>query len=424
MEDVLGLLETVRTPNVDAFVTHSIADTRHGTLGTEFVFTFPRPVYPETKPIVMISTPSTDTVTFNLSISGIGYEYSGTTTRNKHADIYLPTTTYLDLVDSIQEKTVLVLASAEVSVYGLSGNPAGDGFNAIPSYAFGKKYFGLTFKGCCLSYPGELAISAVEDKTEVQVNLPNAQIINFTLNAFQSFLVIDGGDLTESVIQANKAIAVMAGTSLSTIGKGLGGPDGLLEQLPPVESYGYNFILTPFQGRPETGYVYRVITPKNASITISNNGVVKLQAGKMYEDEILDDSIIKISSDTPVLVMQYSKSEVNKNGDPAMSIIPPTELFSGNVTFPRHNSWTYRINIVVKCSHAQGLTYDDSTPVTNFETLILDDMCVYRNSVPAGTHSVGHIDPDVTFFVLVYGLHYNHVAMYPAGFNVRSGELN
>ena len=261
-------------------MSHLIADA-YGTLGTEFVFNFPRPHYHHVDPILMISTPSTNTVSFNISVSGTGYKTSGTTTHNKHATINLPKSAYLEYADSVQEKAVFVTASTEVSVYGLVGNPHGDGFIAIPSNELGKKYFVLTYSGLGHGNPSELAVSAVEDETEVHINLPNAQTKSFTLNTFQSYQIVDAGDLTGSVIKANKPVAVVAGTALSNVGNLGSGADGLLEQLPPVESYGRNFVLTPFLNRPQVGYVYRIITPNNASITITNVGVVELQAGKI-----------------------------------------------------------------------------------------------------------------------------------------------
>ena len=402
-----------------------------GTLGTQFVFNFPMPFDPVNSPTVLISTPSLNPVSVSVSVPGIGFYTQNIITRDQHAEVVLPSSAYLELVSYSQNKTVVVSADDKVSVYGVTSyGYHGDGFVSLPTNALGKKYmvvtYGPTFSS---SKPSEFSISALEDETDIQINLPDSiQNISVTLKAYQSYQFYDGyNDLTGSVIDANKPIAVLAGVELADVPDG-NGPDGLLEMLPSVDSFGSNFILAPFKNRTQ-GYVYRVITPTKVNISISGIGYFHdfdLDAGQMYEGDVLGDAITLITSDKPVLIMQYMKGDRDDMGDAAMIIVPPKEMFAGNVTFPVYDSpyysdYRYYINIVSECSDGQGLMYDDTLLDDGFDTISRNGMCAFRSEVNPGTHSVGHINSDATFAVLVYGFMRYYGIAYPAGYNVLLG---
>ena len=401
-----------------------------GTLGTRFVFNFPTP-YDIYSPTLLISTPCINPVAVNVSVPGIGFYVQTNTTRDQHAEVELPTSTYLDLVSYVQNKVVVVSADDKVSVYGVTSyGYNGDGFMSIPTNVLGKKYMILTYGPTYSSiYPSEFSISALEDETDIHIILPwSNQNISVTLNAYQSYQLYDGyNDLTGSIVEANKPIAVMAGVEIAQVPDG-NGHDGLLEMLPSVDEYGRNFILAPFKDRTQ-GYVFRITTPTNVNVSISDIGYFDLDAGQMYEGDVQDDSITLISSDKPVLVMQYMKGYMDGMGDTAMVIVPPTEMFAGNVTFPVYDApiysdWRYYINIVTECYDGQGLMYDDTLLDHGFDTISRDDMCAFRNEVTSGTHSVAHMDPNVRFSVIIYVFRYTAAFAYPAGYSVTGNFSN
>ena len=408
---------------------HSLAG-EHGTLGKEFVFNFPTCHYTDYSPTVMISTHSTNSVSVNVSVSGIKFNTKSTVTREQHAEIELPTLTYMSLVDSAQNKTVIVRADEEVSVYGISCQfKESDGFTMLASYALGKKYLILTHEPASKSH-SLISISSLGEETDVQITLPDQRQINITINAYQSYQVHDGSnDLSRSIVEANNAIAVMAGVEISR------GPDGtgyvgMLEMLPSISNFGQSFVLAPFKGRTQ-GYVYRVITPAKFNISITKLGSVDLDAGEMYEGDVLNDSITLISSEKPVLVMQYMKGRSDGKGDSAMVIVPPTKMFAGDITFPVYNSsihsdYKHYINIIAECSARQGLTYDNTVLNDSFDTISQDGWCAFRSEVTSGTHDVNHTDPTVIFSVVVYGFKQKPYLgyAYTAGFNAISGEFH
>ena len=407
------------------FLLHSLAG-EHGPLGKEFVFNFPTVYDTSYDPTVMISTPSTNPVSVNVSVPGINFNTKSTVTREHHTEIELPRSAHMSLVGTAQDKTIIVRADEKVSVYGIGSKlRASDGFTALPTYALGKKYMILTHVPLRSSTPSLVSISSLGEETDVQILLPDQRQINITLNTYHSYQVHDGSDdLSKSVVEANNAIAVMAGVELS-IGPDGTGDDGILEMLPSISNFGQNFVLTPFKGRTQ-GYVYRVITPTKVNISITKLGSVDLDAGEMYEGDVLNDSITLISSEKPVFVMQYMKGKADRKGDSAMVIVPPTEMFGGDITFPVYfaSGYTHYISIIAQCSDRQGLMYDNTVLNNGFDTLSHNGWCAVRSEVTSGTRNVNHMDPDVTFSVVVYGFRTHHGYAYTAGFNAISGEFH
>ena len=170
------------------------------------------------------------------------------------------------------------------------------------------------------------------------------------------------------------------------------------------------------------------MTPTDKTkVNITDIGLVDLDAGEFYEGDVADDSITLISSDKPVLVMQYMKGPNDGTGDPAMVLVPPTEMFSKDVIFPAYKdpyaAYYMSISIITQCSHKQGLIYDDNVLDGGFDTISRDGICAFRREVTAGTHSVRHRDLDVTFSVVVSGQIRGSGVAYLAGFNIIPGTF-
>ena len=94
----------------------------------------------------MITTLSTTSVNVNVSVPGIGFFAQTTVTHEQHKAVDLNRNTYLRLDRSTENKTIVVSADKDVSVYVLGNKGSNtDGFLAIPTSAFGKKYMILSF---------------------------------------------------------------------------------------------------------------------------------------------------------------------------------------------------------------------------------------------------------------------------------------
>ncbi len=140
--------------------------------------------------------------------------------------------------------------------------------------------------------------------------------------------------------------------------------------------------------------------------------VIQLEADDIYNGDIKDDTILIISSTRPIVVAQYIKSSPDPctiTAEPSMVMIPAVDSFFGNVTFPVMQFTIaglevqfYSINVVIKCEFADGLVFDDTESMANWDRLTSDDgtICVVRGPVAIGTHSVNH--PTANFTVTIY----------------------
>ncbi|XP_072041418.1 uncharacterized protein [Amphiura filiformis] len=412
------------------------------TTGTEFIFSFPTSYRNDLISLsVAISTQSVNPALVTVSVPGTGFNTVRTTTRNEFTQIALPRSTYLEGT-GLQDKTVIVRSDEGVFVYGLyddtNNNALEEGFQAIPINGLGKEYYVASYNsayvdgsGASVDWLSLFSVSAGHDETIIQIITSTGQE-NITLSPYQSYQMRSVSDLTGTRIVADNPVTVMSGHA----GTHIASPTSvsmLIEQLPPVKSYGRNFIVGPLKDF-NNGYLCRIISPADNQLNISGIGNnIRLGAGDFYELDVVDDTVKSISSEHPVFVIQYAKGEELPSGTRrylsgcTMVIIPPIGLYAGNVTFPVIDNAlamkTY-INIQCKCSQTLGLTYDNS-PVSDWQILSVGDMCVLRSPevVDGTTHFVGHADHEAKFYAIIYGNYYGTSFAYPIGFQLNSGGV-
>ncbi|XP_072047542.1 uncharacterized protein [Amphiura filiformis] len=144
---------------------------------------------------------------------------------------------------------------------------------------------------------------------------------------------------------------------------------------------------------------------------MSDGNIIHVAAGSFHEGNIINDTIVSLTSDQPIMVVQYMKGAEFRNArdNPSMLIIPPITLFTGNVTFPvieytNFPTHTYYINIVIECDVVDGLFIDGSLiskdPLQSHD----QSMCCVRSSLSSGSHTVSHGNPTARFFVSVYAV--------------------
>ena len=385
----------------------------------------------EHRPRVVMTTTALDPIDVTVSVEEIDFETKVTVSRNNHATIPLPTSVRISSV-GITDKTVVVRSSGEISVHCIDNEyESGDGFLALSNSQLGNKYYIMSYIPFYHENdynPTFLCLSALEEGAVVEITAKTGQKNQISLKPFQSFRY-DGGyydDLTGAFIHSNKPVSVVSGVFTRVPHGARNGADGLLEQIPPVENWGISHILAPYLGR-SSGYIYRVLSgDQSTTLSISNRDKnVRIQADQWFEGDVVDQSVIRIDSDKPVLVFQYMKSnQPDDIYEPAMMMVPPISSFDNTIiTFPVFNctfvnDFQYNLNVIIKCSFASNLILDDSISLENWQKLKTEDgvMCVVRGSVTIGVHSVSHEDPTAKFSVAVYGLHPVSSYAYPAGY--------
>ena len=195
----------------------------------------------------------------------------------------------------------------------------------------------------------------------------------------------------------------------------------LVEQLPPLNSWGTQFFVGTLAGRSSSAL--RVVAREDSTHVFENNRLVAtLGAGQYYDNKSQTASTF-VKSDRPVLVAQYSKGFDNGDnvGDPMMIIVAPTEQFLASYRFatPVRGSWHHYINVIVPTSTIPQLRLDERTlDPTQFKPFGLSLYSIGQIEVPYGTHVISGAQP---FGLYSYGFGYDD-ASYDAYGNGGGGD--
>lgn len=225
-----------------------------------------------------------------------------------------------------------------------------DGMIIYPTPTLGQKYFVNSYNSFTLQNgfgstdrSSQFAIVATEDNTEIIIRPKVALIetgsstITTTLNRGEVYLgqadvqASSIADLTGSLIESDKPIAVFSGNERAYVPRAGGGSkDYLTAQMIPFESSGKRYILLPFiqpeNTHPLDSYqdLFRVLAYyDNTEIYIDGNLIEILNEGEFYEGNILDEAKI-VEANKTISVYQLKKSVDYGNsvaqilGDPFM----------------------------------------------------------------------------------------------------------
>ena len=179
-----------------------------------------------------------------------------------------------------------------------------------------------------------------------QISLNAGQSITIQLQYLQTLLlkpVAAMADLTGTEVESSNPISVYSGHTCGFIPVGQFACDFVGEQIPPVASWGNEFLVQSFYNR-QSGYILKLIGSQNNTgigITCDNGNTYSLS---LQEDGVLSQTIPQtscyINSTSPILVAQFSLAQFadpsfTSFGDPAMTIIPPLHHYASNATsFP------------------------------------------------------------------------------------------
>ena len=319
-------------------------------MGNEFVIGFMdnEGMTHSAEPIqIYISTTSTDIVHVNITtpiFEGVRVFRSVTVTKGDGKRVELPERLMLKGSELVG-KGILVEADGDVTIHGVNQlRPSTDGFLAIPIPSLGTQYFIVTW------YPTDFVtqflIVGTENETHVEVCLSLAtndvviwKNVNYSygdslveiLDRLMAFQIQSSGDLTGTYITTSAPVAVFSGnrkTSYVTKWK-----DHVVDMLPPVQTWGRQFVAFPYPTRIDPYYVKIISSTDFTKVTIecsAFNDSHFLSQGEIVQVKVNVNEFCFILSNNPILVVQLSISW----NTPAMVTLTPLSQSVHRVTFP------------------------------------------------------------------------------------------
>lgn len=195
----------------------------------------------------------------------------------------------------------------------------------------GTKYVVSTYAG---SFDEQISVQATQDNTKVTFSLKTGETVVQTLNAGQTYMIARSQELTGSMVESDKPVAVLSGNACTNVPAGVPACDHIVEQMPSVASLSKEYYVAPTPRTGANGDVVRIVASENGT-AVTVNGVPQgtLNAGEFKEIRITAGS--NVVADKPVLVAQYlvGQNEAGTNTDPAMTIVPGKDQWLKNYVF-------------------------------------------------------------------------------------------
>jgi|GEM_PF-3176543 len=339
--------------------------------GTEFWICFPGNQQ-SPSPELYIASEQASVVT--VDIPGIGFNQVVNVAAGGLQVITLPGTVQVQSQFVPDNLGIHITASAEVTVYGMNAQQATtDAYLAFPLDAIGTEYYVLAYnKDFSFALPTQATVVATQNNTTVTITSsitdgPFTAGVPSTITlqqgqVYQLRSLLTNADYTSTKITADKPVSVFGGAQCTNISGTFRACDHLVEQMPPLSSWGKSFLTVPLASRLQ-GDVFRFLAQKNGTAVSVNGAVVAtLGAGEFFETILSSTSYNRITSSEPVLVGQYSRSS-DADGvvsDPFFSLVPPDEQFLNSYVFSAGtvNIQANYLNITSPTSNIGSVTVD------------------------------------------------------------------
>ena len=353
----------------------------------------------------------------------------------------------------LQPNAVRITSDQPISVTCLNERGSStDSYLALPTSALGLEYYAMSYQSTPTNdLVSHMAIVATQDSTLIYITpsvvtsrnkyakIPFPVIMNkgdvyqiAAMNYQPPAKNINGGDsivfpdLTGTRVQASKPIAVFSGHQCADVPMRVPFCNYIVEQVPPVTSWGKHFILGQFAKR--SSYTYRVLASRpNTKIFENSTFIKELQQGQMYENTSAGSRNIMLTANEPVLVAQYSHGYLggiarndergltvrgDSIGDPMMLIVSPTQQFLKEYRFstPKtsYTNWRHYVNIIVPTEGLATLRFNgreidtikyapEYVGLSNYVTMKMDvpfGVHMFKSDIPFGLYSYGFATND------------------------------
>ena len=329
--------------------------------------------------VILINSISS-TISFTIEASAADYYYNGAVDSGSEVIVSLPFSVAVSPNDTEYKGIFLKADSNAIVVIGQNeANGSSDTFFAIPykrsSVITEYVYYGISVPGYSSTYQSAILIVGTEDNTTMKLTVTQTATINtgntlytgreysFVINRLQTFYIRSTGDLTGAKIITDKQASVFSGHELTQIPQGICCSDALIEQIPPVTSWGRVFYTMPLATR--RSYTIKILASYNLTEIdlycknleeshIINEESQIINEGQHYSKTLSQEYCV-IQSTKPVMVVQFSHGGYEEGdyiGDPMMIIIPDKFEFSNQITITTISNTTqsdyeHYLNIIV-----------------------------------------------------------------------------
>lgn len=388
-----------------------LAAERLDSLGKEFWLGFTKN-YSSTPELSLFISGRTAT-SGTVEIPALGFSQAFDVTPGAVTTVTLPDAS-VQAYEEVQNKGIHIVADDEIAVYGLNRIPATtDAYLALPVDVLGTEYRALGYVND-IGFPSQYLVVATENGTTVTAPaVGDCPAVDVTLDAGHVYQV-GCTDVSGTLITASAPIAVFAGNECTNIPPGFGACDHVVEQMPPVSSWGRQFVTEPLATRQ--GDTFRILAHEDGTeVSINGTSVATLAAGQFHETILNEASVIETSG--PALVAQYSNGTGfdGVTSDPFEMLVTPYEQFLTNytVTTPASGFSLNFINVVVPDAAVGQLMLDGAVvPASQFSPIGGSGFSGAQLAVDLGAHT---LDASVPFGVFVYGFADADSYGYPGG---------
>ncbi|MEY3274931.1 MAG: hypothetical protein RL153_196, partial [Verrucomicrobiota bacterium] len=340
--------------------------------GVDFWLTFPGNYAPDPSnpPKVSLSIQGTPGTSVEVAQPGTGYLSNHIIPAAGTFNVGLPQSAELgDLNDVVKPLGVRVRASSDVVVAGLNhADYTSDSFRALQTGLLGRRYVVMAspnfhsgvepLNGSQFAIVGTVSNTVVQITPKVSSGSRTAGVpYSITLNpgdVYQLRATNDGpSDISGTLIASSQRVAVFGGHRCANI------PDGnvwfcdyVVEQLPPVNTWGDDFLLAPFAGRTGGDWVRVLAASPGTVVTVDGAVVATLGAGDLHS--FIMTVATRVQTSMPALVAQFAQSAdadpvPTTQGDPFMMLVQARRHYQNSyrLTVPSTDFTSNFIHLVV-----------------------------------------------------------------------------
>ena len=234
-----------------------------------------------------------------------------------------------------------------------------------------------------------------------------------------------GGDLTGTIITADKPVQVLGGHECTQVPIGVTACDHLEESMFPIETLAKEYIVVPPVQVPndaaEKAVIVRVVASEaNTTLTFEPDQPVNKLLANAGDFVEIPPTIARfvVKADKKILVAEYMVGQDGGYGtsDPAMLLAVPTAQFRKNYLFYAQPAWS--ANYVDIIAPAGAAVTVDGAPVGNFTPIAASGFSlahVKLSNAGDGSHSV---TGDQGVGISVYGVIDYGSYWYPGGLDL------